>query len=351
MQVSETNEELFSFVKCWKPTDFNHDEYKEIAILKGWPGPAQVERELLLYDTLYALSAYSPRKLIFKGGTMISRVYLRRSIRFSWDLDFDGRGITSVDDILGLISETNNELRKDGAAVDLGVGNHKIGLGIFELDEEKYVPERLPNLVPIRRVVPALTIGPEIHRYLRKSARNISDRKINSFLKEIRQSLGQIPRMKEVRLDIDLGDNAPIHERKTTVGSILEPEKKPIRLVTDQPVYSIEDVLADKLDDISKKPEPERMMDMAKNIFDVCHLLDLKHDRHIVKIRLESFVEEREELNSVRELYRKVVQNIQETQQETADMFNRSSIFQPARGSLEWQKMCTSTIGKLSDYV
>jgi len=56
--------------------DFDSEEYRRLAVLRDWPSPSLVEREMLLYDTLHALSTYSPRKLTFKGGTMISRVYL-----------------------------------------------------------------------------------------------------------------------------------------------------------------------------------------------------------------------------------------------------------------------------------
>lgn len=85
--------DVFSFAKCWDSADFDIQEYGRVSRRKKWSNLNVVEREMLLYETLYAISTYSPQKVLFKGGTMISRVYITEFTRFSWDLDFEGQGM------------------------------------------------------------------------------------------------------------------------------------------------------------------------------------------------------------------------------------------------------------------
>jgi len=342
--------QYFSFARCWKPEDFNRDEYRRLTVLKGWPSPALVEREMLLYDTLHALNAYPPRRLTFKGGTMISRVYLHEPIRFSWDLDFDGRELHSLEDVLEMLQKTNRRLVAEGATVQLNIGPHKIKLGVFELDREKYVPDRLPSLIPVRRILPSLTLGAELPTYLRKSGLNLQEPGVTESLMEIRRSLGQMLRVEEVRAEIRLEEPAPAHVKPTTIRSLLEPEKTPLTKVTDQPVSSIEGVLADKIDSISKPPAPERMVDMAKDLFDTYRLLKIPHNPETVNERLEAFVAQREDLDSLTELYEKAAQNIKKTRTQTAPIFSEHHLFHPAQDTLDWDELYLSTNKKLLEY-
>lgn len=342
--------QLFSFAKCWGPGDFNPGEYRRITASKGWPSPTLVEREMLLYDTLHALTAYAPERLIFKGGTMISRVYVHEPVRFSWDLDFDGRGLNSPEDVLNMLKETNKGLVEEGATVDLTVGHHKITLGLFELDQEKYVPERRPHVIPVRRCLPALTLGAELPAYLRKSGVNLTEPDVTSSLMGTRRSLGQMIHVEEVRAEIGLGEEAPAHEKPTSIRSLLEPEKTPLTRVTDQPVSSVDDVLADKVDSISKPPTPEGMVDMAKDLFDTYHLLKIPHNPETINERLETFITHRKDLDSLRELYEKAAQNIKKTRAQTALIFSEHSLFHQARERLDWEELCLSTNQKLLEY-
>lgn len=91
---------------------------------------------MLLYDTLYAVSNYAPQKTVFKGGTMISRVYISEPLRFSWDLDFEGKQMNSLGDVNSLINEINKKLREDGGVIDMKVGPQKFSLGLFEVDDQ-----------------------------------------------------------------------------------------------------------------------------------------------------------------------------------------------------------------------
>jgi len=305
---------------------------------------------MLLYDTLYVISAYSPRKLVFKGGTMISRVYLKDQFRFSWDLDFQSRELNSLSDVLDLLQEINRKLREEGATVDLEIGPHKTTLGVFELDEEKYIPGRVPGLIPVRRIMPALLMGSELQVYLRKSGFDPQDPDVTSSLIEMRRSLGQILRVEEVRAGIEIGEQAPTHERLASVRSLMEPEKKPLNPVKDRPVSSVEDVLADKVDSISKPPVPERMVDMTKDIFDAYHLLKIGHNLETVNERLEAFVARRGDVDSVRKLYEKAAENIQRTRTQTTPIFIEHHLFHPAQEGWSWEELCLSTRRELLKY-
>jgi len=294
---------------------------------------------MLLYDTLYAISTYSPQKMLFKGGTMISRVYIGEPVRFSWDLDFEGKQVCSLDDVNNLINEVNRRLRADGGVVDMKVGPHKFSLGLLEVDREKYVPTKFPALIPIKRALPTLTVGAELPTYLRKSGFSLKAPRVMSDLKKVRKSFGGMLHVDDVRAGIAVG-GVSYKEKPASIKSLLEPEKQPVRRVLNQLVPTLEDVLADKIDSISKPITPEKNVDLVKDIFDASHLFKNEYDPKLIDAHLGIFIETREDVGSLKDLYIQAKRNIGEMKKQGASIFHEHHLFEPTRNRVKWEDLC-----------
>jgi len=301
---------------------------------------------MLLYDTLYVISTYSRQKTLFKGGTMISRVYISEPLRFSWDLDFEGKRMRSLDDVNNLISEINKELRANGGVIDMKIGSHKFSLGLFEVDKEKYVPTKFPTLIPIKRTLPALTVGSELPAYLRKAGLSLQAQGVTSGLIEIRKSFGKMLRVDDIRAEISVG-GISYKEKVASIKSLLEPEKQPIRRVTNQLVSILEEVLADKIDSISKPITPEKTVDLVKDIFDISYLFKNKYESNLVDARLEIFIEKREDVSSLKDLYTQAKENIEEMKKRGASIFYGHHLFEPTQNGVKWEDLCAQAIKEL----
>jgi len=301
---------------------------------------------MLLYETLYAISTYSPQEVLFKGGTMISRVYIAEPIRFSWDLDFEGKGMCSFGDVNNFINDLNKKLQANGGIVEMKIGPYEFSLGLFEIDEEKYIPEKFPNLIPIKRTLPALTLGAELPSYLRKVHSNLRDSEVTADFIKIRKLFGGMLHVEDVRGEINVG-GAPYREKAVSIKSLLEPEKQPIKSVSNQLVPILEEVLADKIDSISKPLVPEKMVDLVKDIFDVSFLFRIGYDPKLVNARLRTFVREREDVNSLKNLYVKAKKNTEEMKFKGDSIFHQHHLFEPARNQVKWQDLCDLAISHL----
>jgi len=277
---------------------------------------------------------------------MISRVYISESLRFSWDLDFEGKRMRSLDDVNNLISEINKKLRANGGVIDMKIGPHKFSLGLFEVDKEKYVPTRLPTLIPIKRTLPALTVGAELPTYLRKAGLSLKGPGVTSDLIEIKKIFGKMLCIDDIRAEISIG-GISYKEKAASIKSLLEPEKQPIRRVANQLVPILEEVLADKIDSISRTITPEKTVDLVKDIFDIRYLFKTRFESKLVDARLGILIEKREDVSSLKDLYIQAKGNIDEMRKRGASIFYEHHLFEPARNRVKWEDLCVQAIEEL----
>ncbi len=220
----------FACVKTWKQELFCEREYKRIAEALGIPlFPEVVEREALFYDTLEAFLSSFREDVVFVGGSMINRVYVREGPRFSFDLDaFWARGSASKRSIAAKLVEVNEELESEGRIAERSVGDGVLRLGEIVVDVEKDV---FPGVLSLKRVMPSILAGTPLPVYAKK--RLFLDPERPEVAKDIlllKEELGFVPKVEEIRIEV--GYSGYGYEGKKTLKelpSLLEPHEKPLK--------------------------------------------------------------------------------------------------------------------------
>ncbi|MEM2755376.1 MAG: hypothetical protein QW563_06385, partial [Candidatus Methanomethylicia archaeon] len=274
----------FKPISCWNHNVFNVKELKRIAEGLEWKlGLEIVEREILFYDTMYTLFSYFPRILIAGGGSIINRVFIKDSVRFSFDIDatalepLEGKAQLLMD-ILDLNVEIENLMNI------LQISGREIRIGEFTLDTEKNF---FPNIISLKRIVPSVTFGTHLPTYL-KSRYNI-DTSSSSFSKwfmDLKDEVGFMPCIEEIRIEIGFsrkGFEGEYYE--VDVDSLISRIEAP-RLRLRCKVSTIEYSIVSKLLSLSRKYSNIILQDMVR---DLCDLQMFKQP--INKDRLRKLIE------------------------------------------------------------
>lgn len=200
-------------------TELNSALYEEISSKMGWIPPGRyrsiVEREILVYDTFFLLCSVVGNFLTFGGGTLLNWVYLRNQLRFSFDIDSTYTvGKTSKNELLEKVVETvNHKIRKGGYSTSIGREDNEVELGTIVLDLEK---DHFPSVLSLKRVMPCLETGAEMHGYLAKLGVKVDNKEILRARKEY----GVTPKAEEVRIEIGFNQGV-LPSRKKSVKPLI----------------------------------------------------------------------------------------------------------------------------------
>ena len=90
---------------------------------RRWPTREQVEQDLLLSRSLCAIAAdpYLGAELVFRGGTALHKLHLKRAYRYSEDLDYVRRSATGIGELTTALTRLGGDL---GFTVSTRVGIH-----------------------------------------------------------------------------------------------------------------------------------------------------------------------------------------------------------------------------------
>ncbi|MEM1545781.1 MAG: hypothetical protein QXY40_02355 [Candidatus Methanomethylicia archaeon] len=324
----------FKPISCWNHNVFNVKELKRIAEGLEWKlGLEIVEREILFYDTMYTLFSYFPRILIAGGGSIINRVFIKDSVRFSFDIDatalepLEGKAQLLMD-ILDLNVEIENLMNI------LQISGREIRIGEFTLDTEKNF---FPNIISLKRIVPSVTFGTHLPTYL-KSRYNI-DTSSSSFSKwfmDLKDEVGFMPCIEEIRIEIGFsrkGFEGEYYE--VDVDSLISRIEAP-RLRLRCKVSTIEYSIVSKLLSLSRKYSNIILQDMVR---DLCDLQMFKQP--INKDRLRKLIEK----NNVN--LGEVKENIEILLRNGEEIFMSSWHFTLVRRKYSWSEICKSALKEI----
>jgi|GEM_PF-2080912 hypothetical protein len=321
--------EWFKPIKCWEKSLFARESLKDIADKLGWAlGYDIVEREMLYYDTMFCFLTYFPEELVFVGGSMINRIYIKRGIRFSFDLDtvtinpFSGKSM-----IVEKLILLNRALDEEGFSTPLKLGDIELRLGEVIIDTKKDI---FPDVLSLKRIVPAMTFGTPISQYIRSRYGVDPGREpYASYISELRNSLGFMPMLEEVRIEVGISKKGFQDTVEAEVGSIIEPYARPkLRLKTR--ISSLESSISAKLKSLSRSFSEELLMDFVRDLCDL-RMLTLKHDRK----KLKSLVEdEKIDINAV-------LSNLSDIKSKGKHIYENSWHLSLVKESMSWEKLCS----------
>lgn len=219
---------IFQFLFHVAPKIMNIENYKTIALEKGWKtelaGPLfqQTERDILTFDTFSVLATIAKDKLSFGGGTLLNWIHLRDSPRFSFDLDtqlqFPAK--TKQEVMAKIVEPINKSLRKSGKVTSIEVDGKKYEIGLIYFDKEK---DHFSNMLSLKRSVHALTIGRDVHEYIRKEFDELSDKQV---LKLKGMYGGKFCKIEDVRIEIGFSESGEpkFPTKETEVEPLVNPE-------------------------------------------------------------------------------------------------------------------------------
>ena len=320
--------EWFEPIKCWERRFFTKESLKSIAEKLGWAlGYDIVEREMLYYDTMFCFLTYFPEDLVFIGGSMINRVYIKRGIRFSFDLDTATvKPIPGKPALVEKLLLLNEVLDREGFSIPLRIGDIELRLGEITIDTKKDI---FPDVLSLKRIVPAMTFGTPISQYIR-SRYGVDPGKepYSSYISELRSSLGFMPMIEEVRIEVGISKDGFKEAVEAEVGSIIEPHAEPrIRLRTQ--VSSLESSISAKLKNLSRSFSEELLMDFVRDLCDL-RMLVLRYDREKLKNLLRN---EKVDLNAV-------LKNLSNIRSRGKQIYEDSWHLSLVKESLSWETLC-----------
>ena len=319
----------FDVVKCWDSSLFNPNKLKEIADSLGWGLDYDlVEREALYYDTMFFFLTYFPIDLVFVGGSMINRVYLTEDLRFSFDLDTVAlRGFPGKSPLLKYLLELNSILEEKGTISSVVIGDLEVRLGEVVVDVEK---DFFPDVLSLKRVMSAMTFGTPLSEYVETRYRVETGKEpyASEFVR-LKEDLGFIPRVEEIRIEIGiLREGFKGEFIETDVRSLLEPYVKPkLRLKTK--VASLETSIVAKLKSLSREFAQELVFDLVRDLCDL-RMLELRYDEE----KLRRLIEE----NNIH--LDTVLKNVNLIKKLGREVYDSSWHLSLVREVIEWDKLC-----------
>ena len=257
---------MFWAVKCWDEEKLLPENIRKVASELKVP-PVIIEREIIFYDTLKALSKSTPTPLLLKGGTLVSRLYSEYP-RFSWDIDLSSFLTNKRDyDIVAL----NSMLEKLGNVKEVKIGNYSIRLGLIEKDVEKDV---FADILPIKRDISTISLGTHLPIYLRKVS--IPVEKLSAHLLKLRKELGRLPFIESTRGTIYFGEieNKSIF-KQLRIPSLIEKAMRP-KTYVKMLCYPIEYCIIEKISRLAKPSEEVSIRDVLCDFYDLGQLTKKK---------------------------------------------------------------------------
>ena len=321
----------FKPISCWNHNLFNVRELKRIAEELGWRlGLEIVEREMLFYDTMYTLFSYFPRILIAGGGSIINRVFIKDTIRFSFDID-----ATALEPLEGktqlLMDVLDLNMKIENLMNILQIDGREIRIGEFMLDVEKNF---FPNIISLKRIVPSITFGTHLPTYLKsRYSIDTTGSKFSKWFMDLKKEIGFMPCIEEVRIEIGFSKRGFEGEYcETDVDSLISKIEAP-RLCLRCKTSTIEYSIISKLLSLSRKYSNTILQDMVR---DLCDLQMLKQP--INKDKLRELIE----TNNIN--LEEVKENINILLKNGEEIFMNSWHFTLVRRKYNWSEICRSIL-------
>lgn len=125
---------------------------------RPWPTRPAVEQDLLLARTIVAIYEHPllREELVFRGGTCLHQVHLRRPWRYSEDLDFVRRTHGGIGEVLDALREVALEIGLEVRGTD--IGPHPKMRMRAPAEDDPTVPLRIKVEINTHETAPALPV-------------------------------------------------------------------------------------------------------------------------------------------------------------------------------------------------